>query len=89
FVNSENPVDGLTSDQIRKIYSGEYTSWRKAGGANIPILAFQRPKGSGSQTRMEYFMGDVPLKEPLEIEYEYSMVGVIKEVASYQNKGPR
>lgn len=86
FVNSENPVDGLSSDQIRKIYSGEYTNWRKAGGSNIPILAFQRPEGSGSQTRMEYFMGDVPLKEPLEIEYEYSMVGVIKEVASYQNK---
>ena len=86
FVNSENPVDGLTSDQIRKIYSGEYTNWRKAGGSNIPILAFQRPEGSGSQTRMEYFMGDVPLKEPLKIEYEYSMVGVIKEVASYQNK---
>lgn len=86
FVNSENPVDGLTSEQIRKIYSGDFKSWRKVGGANIPILAFQRPKGSGSQTRMEYFMGDVPLKEPLEIEYEYSMVGVIKQVASYQNK---
>lgn len=86
FVNSENPVDGLTSDQIRRIYSGEFRSWRQAGGSNIPILAFQRPEGSGSQTRMEYFMGDVPLKEPLEIEYEYSMVGVIKEVASYQNK---
>lgn len=86
FVNSENPVDGLTSDQIRKIYSGEYTSWKQAGGSNIPILAFQRPEGSGSQTRMEYFMGDVPLKEPLEVEYEMSMAGVIKEVASYENK---
>lgn len=86
FVNSENPVDGLTSDQIRKIYSGEYKSWKQAGGSNIPILAFQRPEGSGSQTRMEYFMGNVPLKEPLEVEYELSMAGVIKEVASYENK---
>ncbi|MCM1024004.1 MAG: substrate-binding domain-containing protein [Prevotella sp.] len=86
FVNSENPVDGLTSEQIRKIYSGEIKNWRKVGGANIPVLAFQRPEGSGSQARMERFMGDVPLKEPLKIEYEYSMVGVIKEVASYQNK---
>jgi len=86
FVNSGNPVDGLTSEQIRKIYSGEYKSWSKVGGKMIPILAFQRPKNSGSQTRMERFMGDVPLKEPLEAEYEYSMVGVIKKVAAYQNK---
>lgn len=86
FVNSENPVDGLTSDQIRKIYSGEYKSWKQAGGSNIPILAFQRPEGSGSQTRMQYFMGDVPLKEPLKVEYELSMAGVVKEVASYENK---
>lgn len=86
FVSDDNPVDGLTSEQVRDIYSGKITNWRKVGGRNLPILAFQRPKNSGSQTRMEYFMGDVPLKEPLTAEFEISMVGVVSSVAGYQNK---
>lgn len=86
FVSDRNPVDGLTSEQVRDIYSGKITNWRKVGGKNFPILAFQRPKNSGSQTRMEYFMGDVPLKEPLTAEFEISMVGVVSSVAGYQNK---
>lgn len=86
FVSEDNPVDGLTSEQVRSIYSGKISNWRMVGGRNLPILAFQRPKNSGSQTRMEYFMGDVPLKEPLKFEFEISMVGVISSVASYQNK---
>lgn len=86
FVSEDNPVDGLTSEQVRDIYSGKISNWRKVGGRNLPILAFQRPKNSGSQTRMEYFMGDVPLKEPLRSEFEISMVGVVSSVAGYQNK---
>ena len=53
FVSEDNPVDGLTSEQIRNIYSGNITNWKKLGGRNLPILAFQRPKNSGSQTTME------------------------------------
>lgn len=86
FVSEDNPVDGLSSEQVRDIYSGKISNWRKVGGRNLPILAFQRPKNSGSQTRMEYFMGDVPLKEPLRSEFEISMVGVVSSVAGYQNK---
>ncbi len=86
FVSDDNPVDGLTSEQVRDIYSGKITNWKKAGGRNLPILAFQRPKNSGSQTTMEKFMGDIKLKEPLKVEFEYSMVGVISAVADYQNK---
>lgn len=86
FVSGENPVNSLTSEEIRDIYSGRTKNWSRLGGENIPILAFQRPKNSGSQTMMEHFMGDVPLKEPLKVEFEMSMVGVISAVADYQNK---
>ena len=86
FVNSANPIDGLTSDQIRGIYSGEIENWKEIGGANARILAFQRPKNSGSQTMMEYFMGDTPLKEPLQTEYYDTMSGIILETANYQNR---
>lgn len=84
FVNDANPVDELTTEQIKDIYSGKIKNWRKVGGENAKILAYQRPANSGSQTMMEYFMGDTPLKDPLKTE-EVSMGGVIRNVAAYDN----
>jgi len=86
FVSKDNAVDDLSSQQIRSIYSGEYTNWKAVGGENIPILAFQRPENSGSQTMMQYFMGDTELKEPLQVEWADGMGTVLKKVANYQNK---
>jgi phosphate transport system substrate-binding protein len=56
FVNKNNPVDGLTADQIRKIYRGEITNWKDIGGAPRVINPLTRIKGSGSQTMMDKFM---------------------------------
>ena len=53
LVNSENPVDGLTAEQIRGIYTGALWRWSQVGGADELIAAYQRPHGSGSQTAME------------------------------------
>lgn len=85
FVSTENPVDSLTSTQIRDIYSGKINNWHSLGGERARILAFQRPANSGSQTMMEYFMGDIPLREPLEVEYTSAMLDTIQGVAEYQN----
>lgn len=57
FVNKNNPVDNLTTDQIRDIYGGNITNWADAGGANRPVNPVTRIKGSGSQTVMDKFMG--------------------------------
>ena len=85
FVNEENPVNELSSEQLRAIYSGEIANWNQVGGDDKTIIAYQRPENSGSQTMMEYFMGNTPLKAPLRIEYKDSMRGVINEVAAYDN----
>lgn len=86
FVEEDNPIDSLTTDQIRSIYHGDITNWKEVGGRNESIVAFQRPERSGSQSMMVHFMGDVSLKEPLTYEIESSMVGIIKNVAQYQNE---
>ena len=85
FVNENNPVDTLSSEQLRDIYSGRITNWRKVGGENQKILAFQRPANSGSQTMMEYFMGDTPLRKPLQAESELSMGDIVRDTAAYEN----
>ena len=60
FVNSRNPVEDLTVDQIRKIYAAEYTNWNQVGGPNRIINPVTRLAGSGSQSAFESFMGDSP-----------------------------
>lgn len=69
FVNKDNPVDGLTTEQIRSIYRGEITNWKDVGGASRMINPLTRVEGSGSQTMMDKFMDGNMLtsRQPLSI----------------------
>ena len=88
FVNEDNPVTGLTLDQVRKIYSGEITNWKDVGGADAPIQAYQRPKGGGSQAIMDKeVMGDIPMMEAPNIDYVVSsMEGIIEAVRGWDDR---
>ena len=85
FVHKDNPIDSLSAEQIKKIYSGEITNWKEVGGSDEEIIAFQRDKGSGSQSMMLRFMGDTPLMEA-ETETISGMGAVIEEVVDYQSR---
>lgn len=65
IVNKNNPVDNLTVEQVKGIYSGEIKKWSEVGGENRYIDALQRNEGSGSQTGMLSFMDGVPMKRSL------------------------
>ena len=86
FVEEDNPIDDLSSEQIRAIYHGDIKYWKDLGGPNQKIIAFQRPENSGSQVMMRWFMKDVELQEPKTYEYAGGMGGVVKEVAQYHNE---
>lgn len=85
FTNAANPVDSLTQDQLRGIYAGTVTNWSEVGGKDIPILPYQRNRGSGSQTGLEKFMGDTPIVEPPTELRNDLMSGIIERVADYRN----
>ena len=59
FVNKDNPIDGLKASEIRDIYAGNITNWKEVGGPDRMINPLTRIAGSGSQTMMDKFMGDV------------------------------
>ena len=67
FVNGQNPVEGLTTAQVRDIYGGKIQNWKDVGGPDRPINPVTRLQGSGSQTVMDAFMGDSAIggKSPL------------------------
>ena len=85
FVNSKNPVTGLTVEQIQGIYSGRITNWKEVGGRNQSIRPFQRAENSGSQSALQRLMEGIPLMEPEEEDVVSAMDGIIRQVASYRN----
>lgn len=86
FVHKDNPVESLSAEQIKGIYSGEITNWSEVGGNNEKIVPFQRNEGSGSQSMLIRFMGDTPIIEPDMQSVVTGMGGIIDRVADYKNK---
>lgn len=86
FVNRNNPVDNLTSQQVRDIYSGQITNWKEVGGRDEPIVAYQRPVNSGSQTGMiDLVMKDLPLAAAPTDKIAGTMADIINIVSNYDN----
>lgn len=86
IVNEDNPVQSLTQEQLIGIYTGEITNWSEVGGADLPIVAFQRPEESGSQSLfMKLLMQE---RQPMDAPTEFrpaEMGGLIEQLASYNN----
>ncbi|MBI5031197.1 MAG: substrate-binding domain-containing protein [Chloroflexi bacterium] len=52
LANVQNPVDDLTIENARAIYTGKLTDWASLGGKGT-IKAYQRDRNSGSQELMD------------------------------------
>ena len=65
LVGKSNPIDGLSYQQLRNIYSGKTERWKTLGWDDGGrMIAFQRPEGSGSQTGLQGIMGSLPIVKP-------------------------
>jgi len=62
-VHPDNPVNGLTLEQIRGIFGGSTKNWKEVGGADAAILLVTREEGSGTR---EAFVHLVMGKEPID-----------------------
>lgn len=68
LVNKNNPINSLTIEQVKGIYSGKYTNWSELGGYNKEIIPLQRNESSGSQTAFLSFMnGEKAISKSLNI----------------------
>lgn len=85
-VNEDNPIDSLTTEQLRGIYTGQITNWAELGGEDKEIVPFQRNEGAGSQALMlKLVMGDTPMMEA-PAEYVAGDMGELMEVVrGYDN----
>ncbi|HMA60681.1 MAG TPA: phosphate ABC transporter substrate-binding protein, partial [Halanaerobiales bacterium] len=47
-INPANPVESLTLDEIKQIYTGEITNWSELGGNDEEIVVISRDSSSGT-----------------------------------------
>jgi phosphate transport system substrate-binding protein len=49
IVNSANPLESLTIDQLKQIFSGAVSDWSQVGGGSGPIKIYLREEESGTR----------------------------------------
>ena len=80
IVNPNNPIDDLSMDQVRSVFSGKVNNWKELGGPPRPIVLVNREEGSGTR---ESFQKAVMEKEEISLD---SLVqntnGAIRQVVS-------
>lgn len=67
-VHKSNPVDTITLDQLRKVYTGRITNWKDLGGKDAPIEVYARKgkiSGVGRTLReLVFYDYDLEFKSP-------------------------
>ncbi len=62
IVHPRNPVQDLSLEQIRQVFSGKVKSWRELGGPSHPVVLVTREEGSGTREAFQKLvMGKVEI----------------------------
>jgi phosphate transport system substrate-binding protein len=62
-VNLDNPLEDLSIEQLKDIFSGKITNWKEVGGPDAEINVISREEGSGTRSAFEELvMGDTKIR---------------------------
>jgi phosphate transport system substrate-binding protein len=81
-VNHNLNIPGLTTAQIKDIYTGKITNWQKLGGANLPIIPLSRSQEAGGT--VDFFIEYVLNKDKFgnNVRYISTTTEAIRKIAN-------
>ncbi|MBR0209677.1 MAG: substrate-binding domain-containing protein, partial [Firmicutes bacterium] len=82
FVTPDNPVDSLTAQQLRDVYTGAVKDWSELGGKEGPIVPFYRPEGFSDFAGLTVFVADSASLVPAPVQTKEGSMGESAEVAA-------
>lgn len=90
FTNHDNPIEGLTSEQISNIYVNDaYGNWKEVGGPDALLYTYCRNNDSGSHAQMEkHFLNGNEIHPEVQKETSGTMSDILTDVIKAKTEGP-
>lgn len=90
FTNKDNPIEGLTKEQITNIYVNDaYENWSELGGSDALFYPYCRNNDSGSHAQMEkHFLNGNEIHPEVQKETSMAMADILTDVIDAKTDEP-